>query len=180
MQTHIKLEQVSPLVNQHYLPFVYSLFEYYQNTILNDWSPSMSDPVAAWDFLLGYISTLAPWFFVVTDDSEPVGILFAENWVQHGDKIYSCEIGGLPKRKVKNSNISLGVSKLLEEIFEQTSCYAVRTIFEDTNRASRMFLRRMKFRISGGWPAHCIRNGQECTAMIGTITRPEFEASLNG
>lgn len=166
--------------NMDHMMFICDLFKKNRYHFTNDYMADLTNDDEVAQFILDYIETLNGWFFIVNVDDKPSGLIWAENWKSFGRKIYSVEISGVACRGVRIFDTSSAIKELSKEIFKRTDCYVVRSVFEESNTPARLAVKRSGFKALDSLTAHHLRDGAECTAIIASITRPDYEATVNG
>lgn len=118
----------------------------------------------------------APWIFAVLVEGKLQGLMWAINWSGNGPRIHCVQISGVNKRKTSMAMTTQAIKEFLKFIFEQTEVYIIRGEYTQDNRAAGLALGRAGFSHPETERATMIRNGQEVTGIIKSITRPEWEA----
>jgi hypothetical protein len=165
--------------NIHLLFQMLPVLEQYADIFGNDYISLEQDYNEWLDSVMGFIQQVAPYFFVALEDGQPTWLVWASNWESFKQHAHSVEIGGLAKRGVLPLKTKVMTYCLLDMLFETTDVNIVRAECEESNRAVRLSLMRTGF--SHPEKRRCIKvkNGQEVTGIILSMTRSEWEQLHN-
>lgn len=166
--------------NIHLFEKLLPVLEQYSDVFDDDSAPKLENYSQWLGYHLEFLKSVAPWVFVVMIDGEPQGLLWAINWGSNGLKTHSVEISGIANRKVNPEWTVAALKKLVDIIFNSTEVYIIRSSYTSNNRAAGWAVSRAGLSHPEEQRVCMIKNGQELTGIIKSITRPEWLEAQDG
>lgn len=156
------------------------VMEGYRQYLDDDYTPDNEADYSSWlENKIEFVNSVYPWIVAVNVGEELSGCLWVSSWFSFNDTPYEAVVGGFAFPGVDPSHTKEAIQKFVAEIFTGTTVDIIRTETDEDNRAARIAMMRAGFKYPE--PRRWVRklNGKAVNGIILSITRDEFEGSLN-